>query len=171
MLVDSFLVILLNENLYESNFQGIPSQQLFTHSRVEQNLTKYEIEEILIHLRGLFFQISLRGCNTLLDIFLAAFCLKNIFAAYRYPLVKTEKRKLQYECMSLERNAYLYCIVHCPKFLKFSRDMLRSVDATKLNGAELLGLFSRITFWTVLLFFVNELHNILRNSLWFCSVI
>ena len=112
MLVDSFLVILLNENLYESNFQGIPSQQLFTHSRVEQNLTKYEIEEILIHLRGLFFQISLRGCNILLDIFLAAFCLKNIFAAYRYPLVKTEKRKLQYECMSLETNAYLYCIVY-----------------------------------------------------------
>ena len=112
MLVDSFLVILLNENLYESNFQGIPSQQLFTHSRVEQNLTKYEIEEILIHLRGLFFQISLRGCNILLDIFLAAFCLKNIFAAYRYPLVKTEKRKLQYECMSLETNAYLYCILY-----------------------------------------------------------
>ena len=61
--------------------------------------------------------------------------------------------------------------LHCPKFLKFSRDMLRSVDATKLNGAELLGLFSRKIFWTVLLFFVNELRNILRNSLWFCSAI
>ena len=60
---------------------------------------------------------------------------------------------------------------HCPKFLKLSWDMLQSVDATKLNGAKLLRLFSRITFWTVLLFFVNELHNILRNSLWFCSVI
>ena len=58
--------------------------------------------------------------------------------------------------------------IHCPKFLKLSRDILRSVDATKWHGAELLGLFSRIIFWTDL-GFLNELHNILRNSLWFCS--
>ena len=57
--------------------------------------------------------------------------------------------------------------VHCPKFLQLSHDILRSVDATKWNGAELLGLFFRITFWTDL-WFLNEFHNILRNSLWFC---
>ena len=33
--------------------------------------------------------------------------------------------------------------VHCPKLLKLSRDILRSVDATKCDGAELLGLYSR----------------------------
>ena len=58
---------------------------------------------------------------------------------------------------------------HCPKLLKLSRDILRSVDATKLNEAELLGLFFRITFWTVLYFFVNDLRNILRTSLGFSS--
>ena len=45
---------------------------------------------------------------------------------------------------------------------------VQSVDATKWNGEELLGLFSRNTFWTAL-WFLNELRNILRNSLWFCS--
>ena len=34
--------------------------------------------------------------------------------------------------------------VHCPKLLKLSRDILRSVDATKCDGAELLGLYSRL---------------------------
>ena len=52
---------------------------------------------------------------------------------------------------------------HCPKFLKLSRDILRSEDATKWNGEELLGLFFRITFWTDL-WFLNELQNILRIS-------
>ena len=57
--------------------------------------------------------------------------------------------------------------VHCPKLLKLSRDILRSVDATKCNGAELLGLYSRNK---MLYGFVFEFHNILRNRLWFCPV-
>ena len=56
---------------------------------------------------------------------------------------------------------------HCPKLLKLSRDILRSVDATKCNGAELLGLYSRNK---MLYGFVFEFHNILRNRLWFCPV-
>ncbi len=53
---------------------------------------------------------------------------------------------------------------HCPKFTKLSRDILRSVDATKCNGAELLGLFSRNMSRTALCF-LNEPQNILRTSL------
>ena len=60
-------------------------------------------------------------------------------------------------------------MLHCPKFLKLSRDKLRSVDATKLHTYRgSAWVFFRITLQTVLLF-LNELQNMLRNSLWFCS--
>ena len=73
-------------------------------------------------------------------------------------------------CRALRAWVAIYALsMHCPKLLKLSRDILRSVDATKLNEAELLGLFFRITFWTVLYFFVNDLRNILRTSLGFSS--
>ena len=70
------------------------------------------------------------------------------------------------QCTYTCQGATTYKNQHCPKYLKLSRDILQSVDATKLNGAEWLGPFFRITFWTVLLF-LNELQNMLWNSMWF----